>query len=83
MDCVLHGRALLSGFKDEPLQLSISWDPGSYNGKQIAAAVCYFPSCDRAAYLLSQRMAKLMLSDTDDSLIEKAKQKIDQDRGVQ
>ena len=75
LDCVLHARALLKDFECEPLQLSISYDPGNYDGKQISAGVAYNPRSNRAAYLLSQTMGKLMMSDLDEQLIQKAHQR--------
>ena len=75
LDAVLHAKALEQSFGEGPKQLSVSWDPGNYDGKQIAAAVVYFPGKNLAGYLLSQTLGKLMVSDIEDSLIQKAKQK--------
>ena len=75
LDAVLHAKALEENFGTQAKQLSISWDPGNYDGKQIAAAVAYFPGVNTAAYLLSQTLGKLMVSEIDDSLIQKARGK--------
>ncbi|CAK9027595.1 CCHC-type domain-containing protein [Durusdinium trenchii] len=75
LDCVLHARTLLSEFPCDPLQVSVSFDPGNYDGKQISAGVAYNARANQAAYLLNQTLGKLMMSEVDDSLIEKAKQR--------
>ena len=54
--------------------MSISWDPGTYTGREISASVVFYPFANKAAYLLNQTCAKLMLSDLDNSLIKDAKQ---------
>ena len=74
LDTVLHSRALQS-FPKEPLQLSISWDPGNYTGRQVCAGVAYSPTANQACYLLSQTLGKLMMTNVDDSLIQKAKER--------
>ena len=75
LDCVLHARSLLSEFPVQPLQLSISFDPGNYDGKQISAGVAYNAPANKAGYLLNQTLGKLMVSEIDDSLVQKAKQR--------
>ena len=75
LDVVLHARALANCMAHEPLQISVSWDPGSYGGKSVCAAVAYMPTMDVAAYLLSQTVAKVAVTDVDAELIQRAKQR--------
>ncbi|CAK9057969.1 unnamed protein product, partial [Durusdinium trenchii] len=47
----------------------------NYDGKQISAGVAYNAPANKAGYLLNQTLGKLMVSEIDDSLVQKAKQR--------
>ena len=72
MDCLLHLKALQNGCSGCK-QLSCSWDPSSYGGKDIMMAIMYDPFLDRAAYLMCQHMTQTMLSELHTSLLPAAK----------
>ena len=74
LDGLLYSKALLQTFEGEPLQLSVCWDPGNYNGKQVNVSMVFYPSCNKAAYVLNQSMQKVQMQDLSDSLIEEARQ---------
>ena len=76
LDGVLHTKALSQAVGNLKLcQLSVSFDPGNYGGKEVSAAVAYFPELDQAVYLLNQTVSRLLVADLDGSLVEKAKTK--------
>lgn len=72
LDCLLHLKALQVGFR-ESRQISVSWDPSSYGGKDILMAVVYDPVEDQAAYLMAQHMTQTLLSELHPSLLPTAK----------
>lgn len=72
LDCVLHCRSLQQAVAKQHVQLSISFDPGQYGGKDINAAVAYSPRINKACYMLNQTMGKVMLSDIADDLVKSA-----------
>ena len=72
VDCLLHMKALEQGFQGVH-QVSVSWDPSTYGGKDICMAIVYDPAQNKAAYLMSQHMTQTMLSDLHPSLLPQAK----------
>ena len=72
LDCLLHLKALQAGFKGHK-QLSVSWDPSSYGGKDILMSVVYDPEEGQAAYLMAQHMTQTRLSELHPSLLPTAK----------
>ena len=73
VDCLLHMKALEVGFQGVQ-QVSVSWDPSTYGGKDICMAIVYDPVHHKAAYLMSQHMTQTMLSDLHPSLLPQANQ---------
>lgn len=72
MDCLLHLKALQMGFTGSN-QVSVSWDPSTYGGKDVLMAVVYDPALDKAAYLMCQHMTQTVLSELHPSLLPAAK----------
>ena len=72
VDCLLHMKALEAGFQGSQ-QVSVSWDPSSYGGKDINMAIAYDPVQNKAAYLMSQQMTQTMLSEIRPDLLKQAK----------
>ena len=72
VDCILHLKALQSGF-ERSKQVSVSWDPSNYGGKEILMSILYDPAFDKAAYLMCQHMTQTMLSELHPSLLPAAK----------
>ncbi len=54
-------------------QISVSWDPSSYGGKDTFIGVIYNPHQNIAAYLPSQQLSQVRLSDLEDSLLPLAR----------
>ena len=75
LDCLLHLKALQAGFSGAPKQISVSWDPSTYGGKDILMGVLYHPELGRAAYLMCQHMTQTMLSEIHPSLLPSAKER--------
>ena len=75
LDCVLHGQALLSSMQGHPKQISLSWDPSTYGGKEIMVVMGYSAQLQKGFYAFNQLLAGMRLSDLDDSLIKTARAK--------
>ncbi|CAE7439301.1 unnamed protein product, partial [Symbiodinium pilosum] len=75
VDCVLHQNALLSFMKGHPKQVALSWDPSNYGGKEILVVMGYSKHLQSGFYALNQWLARMKLSDLDDSLIKTAREK--------
>eukprot|EP00438_Fugacium_kawagutii_P012976 Skav229746 [mRNA] locus=scaffold1287:489257:493660:+ [translate_table: standard] len=74
MDCLLHMKVLeqeLGGCK----QLSVSWDPSTYGGKDTFVGIAYSPFKHKAGYLCSQQLTQVMISELDISFLDLARQK--------
>ena len=70
LDCVLHQLQAMQG---HPKQVCVSWDPSTYGGKEIMVCIAYSSRLQKGCYCLNQLMAKMKLSDVDDSLIKSAR----------
>ena len=76
LDVLLHMQALQkSCFGPGSNQLSITWDPSTYGGKEILMSIAYHPQADAAAYLLSQELSHTMMSELDLSLVPLAQKR--------
>ena len=76
LDVLLHMQALQkSCFGPGSNQLSITWDPSTYGGKEILMSIAYHPQTDTAGYLLSQELSHTMMSELDLSLIPLAQKR--------
>lgn len=73
LDCMLHSQALMSNFGGQKKQVSISWDPSSYGGKEVLVSVLYHPGSGKAAWLMNQELGQVMVSEIDESLWKLAK----------
>lgn len=74
LDCLMHMQALqrdFSGLK----QISVTWDPSTYGGKDVLMSIAYSPVKDQAAYLLSQHLSHTVISELDLSLVPLAQKK--------
>lgn len=74
LDVMLHMKTLQKEFAGTN-QLSITWDPSTYGGKDILMAIGYHPQKDSAAYLLSQELGHTLMSELDLSLVPMAKKR--------
>ena len=72
LDCLLHKKALENEFSSSS-QISVSWDPSTYGGKEILMAIAFDPHTRKAAYLMAQHMVSTMVSELDPDLIPLAK----------
>ena len=72
IDCLLHSHALAESF-DGCRQLSVSWGPSTYGGKDTFFGVVYDAVHDKAAYLLSQQLGTVVLSELGTELVPLAK----------
>ena len=76
LDTYLHQAALHQCMRGHPKQVTVSWDPSSYGGKEVMVVIGYSKHIQRGFYLLNQWLSKMRLSDLDDSLIQAAREKI-------
>ena len=74
IDCLLHKRALERGFAG-CRQVSVSWDPSTYGGKDILMSVVYNPHTGKAGYLMSQQMISTMYSELEPELVPLARER--------
>eukprot|EP00435_Cladocopium_sp_Y103_P052500 s248_g16.t1 len=74
LDTMHYSDALSSQFKGTT-QLSVSFDPSGYGGKDIMVAVCYDPAKNLCGHLLNQQLAHTMMSEVHSSLLDLAKQR--------
>ena len=74
LDCLLHMRAMQEKFGQQR-QISVTWDPSTYGGKDIFMGIVYDCHQDVAGYLLSQQLSQTMVSELDLSLLPLAKKR--------
>ena len=75
IDSLLHSQALRDVFGGRHHnQVSICWDPSTYNGKEILVSAIYSPHLDKAAWLMNQQLTQVMMSEVVDELLPMAKQ---------
>ena len=74
VDCLLHKRALEAGFAG-CRQVSVTWDPSTYGGKEILMSVVYDPHSGKAGYLMSQQMVSTMYSELEPELVPLARER--------
>ena len=72
LDCLLHHQALTGAFSQQR-QIAVAWDPSSYAGKEVLVAAIYSSHLDKTAWLLSQELNPVMVSDLDAALMPLAK----------
>ena len=72
VDCLLHLQTLEASFPN-CRQLSVSWDPSSYGGKDTLVAVLYDPKQNIAAYLPNQQLPQVMMNEVEGSLLALAR----------
>lgn len=75
LDCMLHSQSLLRTFHGQRKQLSVAWDPSSYNGKDTLVAAAYHPSLKKACWLMNQQLGPVMMSHIHESLLPAAHQR--------
>ena len=68
VDCMLHMQALQQRFSDVT-QVSVTWDPSTYGGKETFIGIVYSPFKDAAAYLMSQQLSQIRISELGLSLL--------------
>ena len=74
IDCLLYLQQLESAFGGDPRpQLSISWDPSTYGGKDTFVGCVYNPQTNLAGYLPNQQLTQVMVSDLETSLLPLAR----------
>lgn len=67
LETALHYEECKKHFGNES-QIFVSWDPSTYGGCETMVAVVYSERLDLCAYLLTQPLRKLFVSDLDASL---------------
>ena len=72
IDVLMHMKAIQKDFANTH-QLSVTWDPSTYGGKDILVAIAYRVDQDKAAYLLSQQLGQTVMSELDMDLVGLAK----------
>lgn len=75
LDSLLYLQLLEKTFQDFVPQVSVSWDPSTYGGKDTLIGIVYHPEQNLAAYLPSQQLSQVLLNDFDTSLLPMAKSK--------
>ena len=73
IDCMMHSQVLKKTFQGQK-QVSVSWDPSSYAGKEILVSAIYAPSLDQGGWLMNQQLSQVMVSDLVDELVPLARQ---------
>lgn len=79
LDCLLHLKAVQAGLGDHggrACQLSVTWDPSTYGGKEIFIGIVYDWQKNLASYLMAQQLGHTMLSELDQSLLECARRRV-------
>ena len=74
IDVLMHMKAIQKDFANTH-QLSVTWDPSTYGGKDILVAIAYRVDQDKAAYLLSQQLGHTVMSELDMDLVGLAKKR--------
>ena len=69
MDTLLHMKALENSKLGANKQLSVCFDPSTYGGKETMVAIAYSAEEHKSAYLLSQQLTHVMLSDLHEDLL--------------
>ena len=71
LDCLLYLHKLEEAFGDltDCPQISVSWDPSTYGGKDTFVGIVYSCCKNLAAYLPNQQLSQVLFSDLHDSLI--------------
>jgi len=74
LDCLLYTQLLEKEFgNQQSLQISITWDPSCYGGKDAFIGVIYDPKKNLAAYLPSQQLSQILMNDLSESLLPLAR----------
>lgn len=74
IDSLLYLQMLESTFGGSTSQqISVCWDPSSYGGKDTYIGVVYDPEKNLAAFLPSQQLSQVMMSDLEQGLLPLAK----------
>lgn len=75
IDCLLYLDMLARAFdySQKSPQLSISWDPSTYGGKDTFIGVVYDAISNQAGYLPSQQLSQVIMSDLEESLLPMAR----------
>ena len=74
IDSLLYLQALEGTFGGSASQqISVCWDPSSYGGKDTYIGVVYDPAKNLAAFLPSQQLSQVMMSDLEQGLLPLAR----------
>ena len=69
----LYNQKVAEALADGPKQVSTSWDPSTYGGRNTLVSTLFAPSTGALAVVPNQNLKKIVVGDVDDSFIEETK----------